>query len=88
MVSWCTIFTFHFEILQLYLKNLTHNSFGLQPINYGHYVVITLILLLQNFQGIRCDNVLIFSQLIRQMILKSFKTCLLFHSTCLNFLFS
>ncbi len=27
---------FHFEILQLYLKILVHNSFGIQPINYGH----------------------------------------------------
>jgi hypothetical protein len=33
LVSWCTIFTLHFEILQLYSKKLTHNSFGLQPIN-------------------------------------------------------
>jgi hypothetical protein len=32
--------------------------------------VITLILLLEKFQGIWCDNVLILSQLIRQMIQK------------------
>jgi hypothetical protein len=38
--------------------------------------VITLIVLLQNLQGILCDNVL---------ILKGFKTCLLFHSIRLNF---
>jgi hypothetical protein len=46
--------------------------------------VTNLILLLQNLQGIWCDNILILSQLIRQIILKGLKTCLLFHSTCLN----
>ncbi len=48
---------------------------------------ITLILLLQNLQGIWCENVLILSQLIRQMIFKGFKSCISFHSTCLNFSF-
>jgi len=47
--------------------------------------VITLILLLQKLQRIWCDNILLLNQLIRQMILKGFKICLLFHSTCFFF---
>jgi len=34
----------------------------------------------ENPQFLQCDHVLILSQLIKQMILKGFKTCLLFHS--------
>jgi hypothetical protein len=35
--------------------------------------VTTLILMLQNLQGIWCDNALILSQLIKQMIFKNLR---------------